>query len=608
MRTPLPFRLIDTLRARDGEALGGALSTPHFVEQAQRLADRLQRSAGEVAAEAAVYLDEMSATHNERILASWNRFGGWMLRGYDRLIDEEGLAALRSLDRQHSLAFLIAHRSYLDEWALPPALVEFGIEAPYGFAGANLNFFPLGAVARRTGIVHIRRTTSDAPVYKLVLRTFMRSLIAGHANLIWSIEGGRSRTGKLRPPRFGLLRYVVDAVEDVEGAEVQLVPVSILYDQLPTHEVDLMTSEALGQGKRPEDARWFLGYLRGLRARRGRVYVDFGQPIALGERLAELRAEGSPEEQLVERVALEVCHRINLATPVTPTAAVCIALLAADRALTLDEVLATVEPLASYLSARGTATAGAANLTDRATVRRAVQDLTQSGVLESYRGDTTVWGVAPSQHLTAAVYRNSAIHVLVQRAITEVVLAHAARADEAVDGWEDSVALRELLKFEFFFPARAEYGRQLQQEMSIISGRDWPPTPILERGEARELIAGMDLLVSHLILRPFLDAYAVVATQLVDLGETAFDEDRFLARCLSVGRQWTLQRTIGEESVSGEMFRTALRLARHRGLVDWRGPETAVERDAFVAEIDGYRDRLAQIALLDAKRRSQAQL
>jgi hypothetical protein len=130
--------------------------------------------------------------------------------------------------------------------------VEFGVDPPYGFAGANLDFFPLGSVARRTGFVHIRRATGDVPVYKVALRGFMRQLVSSHANLIWSIEGGRSRTGKLRPPRFGLLRYVVDAVTELESAEVQLVPVSILYDQLPTHEVATMTSEALGQDKRVE--------------------------------------------------------------------------------------------------------------------------------------------------------------------------------------------------------------------------------------------------------------------------------------------------------------------------------------------------------------------
>jgi len=342
-RAPLPS---------DSQEVVGLLESEDFVAQVGQLAARLARPVDDVLSEAAEHLRELACTHNKLVTERWDRLGRWMLRGYDVLIDEESLTRLRALDREHSLVFLISHRSYLDEWAFPPALVELGIQAPFGFAGANLDFFPLGTVARRTGIVHIRRSTSGVPVYKFALRAFMRQLIATRANLIWSIEGGRSRTGKLRPPRFGLLRYVVDAVEELDDSDVLIVPVSILYDQLPTHEVDLMTSEARGQGKRPEDVRWFVDYLRGLRHRLGRIYVDFGEPLALKERLAELEKDASPDSHIVERVAVEVSHRINMATPVTPTAAVCIALLAADRALTLDEILETVDPLAAYLRSR----------------------------------------------------------------------------------------------------------------------------------------------------------------------------------------------------------------------------------------------------------------
>lgn len=583
--------------------LESVLTSDSFREQLGDLAARLKRPADEVLREARDDVAELSASHQEAVLRRWNRFGDWMMRGYDRLIDEEGLSAIRALDSGNSLAFLISHRSYLDEWALPPALVELGIQPPFGFAGANLDFFPLGPIARRTGIVHIRRSTSDAPVYKIALRSFMRRLVQNHANLIWSIEGGRSRTGKLRPPRFGLLRYVVDAVDQLDTAEVQLVPVSILYDQLPTHEVDMMTAEALGHGKRPENARWFLGYVVGLRHRRGRMYVDFGAPIPLRQRLAELRADGTPEELVVERVALEVCHRINTATPVSPTAAVCIALLAVDRALTLDEILVTVAPLAAYLGSRGWPTAGATNLTDHATVRRAVQDLVESGVVTSYRGDTTVWGVAPHQHLTAAVYRNSAIHVLVHRAIAELVLVGAAERAGSFNSWEDSLALRDLLKFEFFFPGRAQYGRQLRLEMEIMLGREWPAVEVIPQAEAAAHLAGLKQAVSPLVLAPFLDAYAVVAAMLHQRGdEPGIEEAAFLQRCLAVGRQWALQRRISMESVSGEMFRTALRMAAHRGLVDGEVGRLRARRAAFVDEIDDYRSRMRSIAAATEQR------
>src|SRR5947208_8136333 len=88
--------------------------------------------------------------------------------------------------------------------------------------------------------------------------------------LCMSIEGGRTRTGKLRPPRYGLLKYVVDAVTACDGPEVLLVPVSNVYDQL--HEVRNVTAEARGGVKRPETAVWFARYAASLGQRMGRVY------------------------------------------------------------------------------------------------------------------------------------------------------------------------------------------------------------------------------------------------------------------------------------------------------------------------------------------------
>ena len=81
--------------------------------------------------------------------------------------------------------------------------------------------------------------------------------------------------------------------------------------------------------------------------------------------------------------------------------------------------------MAEYLDAKGARTAGGVNLTDRATIRRSLHDLVDSAFL-TFTGTTTVWGVAPDQHLTAAIYRNTAIHVLVNRAIVEIVLGGIA--------------------------------------------------------------------------------------------------------------------------------------------------------------------------------------
>lgn len=592
----------------DPPEVGQLLADEAFADHLRQVAAQADVSCPRARAEAAGYLREMAATHAELVGREWQRLSQWALRAYDVTVDPERMRHLRKLDRRHSLVVLFSHRSYLDGLVWPSVLFAHNISPAFTMGGSNLNFFPFGPIASRSGIVFIRRSTKDLPIYRLTLRSYIGQLIRNRQNLGWSIEGGRTRTGKLRPPTYGILRYVVDAAEAVGGPEVLLLPLSIVYDQL--HEVAKMTSEARGGSKTPEDLRWLLRYVLQQRRRLGRAYLDFGEPVPLRERLAELRGDDPDGAHTVERIALDVCHRINGATAVTATAVVSLAMLAAGRALSLDEVLTTVAPLARYLEARHWPVAGGVNLRDRSTVRRTLQELVGSGVLTAYEGGTeTVWGIGPERHLVAAFYRNTAIHVLVARAIGEVAVLAGAEGESSTGfwqtAWKTALRLRELLKFEFFFSSRHEFADEMRAELSLIDpDRDWGqldmPPP-----EARAWLQRAQPLVAHLVLRPFLDAYHVVADQLASYGHDDFDEKMFCEECLGVARQWALQRRIAsEESVSLELFATALRLARHRGLVESDDPHLDKRRRDFAAEVH---QAVRQVNAIAAMARAQTE-
>ncbi len=591
------------------------LGAPWYEERLARLAKELGREPDSVRAEAAGYLREMAPSLDERALHAWGGFSRWLMRAYDVLIDEDQIAQLRKLDRKSTLAFAFSHRSYLDGMLLPEVIAAHRLRPALTFGGSNMNFFPLGAWAKRTGTIFIRRQTRDIPVYRFVLRAYTAQLVQNHANLTWSIEGGRTRTGKLRPPVFGILRYITDAVDEIDGPEVYLVPTSIVYDQL--HEVEAMTTEAYGAVKRPEDFRFMMRLARQQGQRLGRAYLDFGEPLPLRKRLAELRALDTSESgtgTVIERIALDVEHRINRATPVTPIAVVSLALLGADRSLSISEVLATVRPLASYIAARNWTVAGAADLTNRSTIRWTLHQLVASGVLSVYdAGTEAVWGISAEQHLVAAFYRNTAIHILVDRAIAETALLAAAETAETAEASEDgsvlpvtvrdeALRLRELLKFEFLFSARAQFEKDLADEVRLIGPVE--DTTKSTAAKVRRLLEQADLLLAHLVLRPFLDAYHIVADRLAAYEDVTFDEAAFLAECLEVGKQWELQRRIASaESRSMELFKTALRLARYRELIDgFDDPAIAERRRQFADEIATAARRVNTIAELARSR------
>ncbi|GID32335.1 lysophospholipid acyltransferase [Paractinoplanes brasiliensis] len=587
-------------RPTDAPEVAALLTDEGFASAVAGVACELGRDPRDVRAEAAVYLREMGATQTRRATSDWARFSRWLTRAHELVGDPEQARRLRSLDRKQSLLFPFSHRSYLDGITVPAAIRRNGITPPFVLAGANLDVFPFNHLLRRSGFIYIRRSTTDNPVYRCALRWYVAQLIRNRRNLCWSIEGGRTRTGKLRPPTYGLLRYVIDALGTQPGAQASIVPVSIVYEQL--HEVPLVTMEARGVTKRPEDLRWLWAFSRSQRQPFGRAFVEFGDPVPLAGRLAELRADARAAPHAVERIALETCHRINRATPVTTTAVVCLALLATDRALTLDQVLATVAPLARYFALRGKPVAGAADLTDRATVHRALDDLVRSGVLVSVDGATdTIWTVAPGQHLVAAFYRNTAVHTLVDRAVGELGLVAAMEGGENGLATADraTLRLRDLLKFDFFFPSRAEFAGEMAAELALVDPRQASGLHEFTPADAGRWLRDSDLLVAHLVLRPFLDAYLVVAEELATWDdEDPFDETTFLDECLRLGRQWALQKRLAsEESVSLELFRPALRLAEHRGLVA-PGPGTSKRRAEFREEIRETVRRLNALATL----------
>lgn len=118
-----------------------------------------------------------------------------------------------------------------------------------------------------------------------------------------------------------------------------------------------------------------------------------------------------------------------------------------------------------------------------------------------------------------------------------------------------------------------------------------------EPGAAWAALTETRLRLAPLLLSSFLEAYLVVAERLGHRDPSdAIDENEFLAECLGVGHQYRLQHRIhSTESISRELFGTALRLAANRRLVEPGGSELASRRAAFADEVRTLVARLQRI-------------
>ena len=545
-------------------------ASPEFHARAQQLAAELGRDPNEVWADVQKSLDEMVTGYSRFLLDLMARLGQFITRpGYGDEIDYDRSQTERVREelRRHPAVILPSHKSNFDAAIIPVVMHENGLPPVHTFAGINMAFWPIGPVMRRAGRIFIRRDVKSDPVYRWVLREYLAYLVEKRFTLEWYIEGTRSRTGKLGPPKMGLLRYIVDAVRDGRTDDVAMVPVSIMYDEL--HEVREYAREVRGAPKEAESLGWMLRTLRAERAHRGgRIYVRFGEPLSLR---AALRPDATQEEADLElqKLAFEVSTRINAVTPITATSLVCLVLLSVrGRAVTLNELHQSVNRLLAHLRKRRLPLAASAEKLDMVEgLRSVLGSLATNKTIETYdRGTEPVYSVAPGQHHAAAFYRNTIIHHFVTGAIGELSLVYAA------------------LKFDFFFEQRDAFRNALATELNErLPG--WE-NQLIEGIHPNELLEQLRPLSSFGVLRPFVEAYLIVAdTLLREPTVAAVDDKAFIAKCLAVGDQYVRQQRVRSPSaVSKPLLATALKLAENRELTR-PAPGLEERREAFAAEL-----------------------
>jgi len=595
------------------------VSRPAFRGGIARLAREIGGPEASIAREAARDLREIAATHSPYIIdLAAHLIRLLYTRGYEGLVyDRRQLAEVYARAQRAPVVFLPSHKSNLDHLVLQYALHENGHPPNHTAGGINMNFFPVGPLVRRSGVFFIRRSFRDDAVYKFVLRQYIDYLIEKRFPLEWYIEGGRSRSGKLLPPMFGILAYVVDAYRRGKSEDVSLVPVSIAYDQI--QDVGDYVAEQRGAAKKRESFGWFLGVVRSLRRRSGRIHIRFGEPISLQAALGppDPAAEPNADEQSIalQKLAFEVAVRINRATPITPTSLVTMALLGGvERALTVDEISTSLRNLVAYVGRRGLPVTGELGLDTPDGVRRALEVLVESGVVACFaEGQDSVYLIGAEQQMAAAYYRNTIIHFFVNGAIVELALLGAAEdgaRDSTAAFWDEAMRLRDLLKFEFFFADKDTFRAEVGAEIALHDPA-WEETVAAGPEAIQGLVRRIRPLAAHRVLRPFLEAYRVVGDALARADPAIpVVEAAFLATCLGLGRQYALQRRIhSQESVSRVLFASALRLARNRELVepgaaDPGATDLGARRRAFAEEIRRALRHIDVINALGAARRA----
>lgn len=576
------------------------INDPKFQKKLIDIANELGRPYNEVQQDAADCLKELNTLHQPIANVLGLQASQYILsRGFNKTIDvnPSEIKELTKLARRNSIAFVMTHKTYLDMFVLAVTLGRHGIPLPYTFAGINMDFLGFGQLARQNGVIFIRRSFRDDQVYKAALRHFIASLVRKDAHFMWSIEGTRSRTGKLVWPKVGILKYIREA-EEMSDQEVKYVPVSIVYDLIP--DVEEMTREGRGKLKKPENLKWFLDYVRKMDDNFGKISIRFGAPVEIDEENSvELITEGKftdPHSRPLSRFALELVHRINQVTPVTTTSLICISLLskfALNKKTIENDVVDLMKLIENYkpdaLVDRGKpigmSVQAGLNLLQRANL-----------ILQNGHALEAKYVLNSENYLQATYYANMSVHHLYHRAFIELALLRSSEVKPAIRQetfWEEIMELRSLFKFEFFYSRKLQFSDEIEANLEILS-KNW--LELIESPKSKKIafFEEQDLIVAPVVLYSYIEAYRVVIHALLTWNpENKFEEKAFIESCLFLSEEMHWQGRIQRVgSVSKPFLLNGIRLAQNLNLIPNKDNPKKREIEAFLAQLNQISDRI----------------
>ncbi len=345
-------------------------------------------------------------------------------------VPAEDIDRIRAAMRDGTAVLVPCHKSHFDYVLLSWVLYDHGLIVPHVVAGRNLAVWPVSVLLRGAGGFFVPRTFAGAdPIVPAVFARYLRELVLQEYPVEFFIEGGRSRSGKLLPPKLGVLGMVLDAAA-VRGhhREVTILPIALAYEQVA--EERAYARELGGEATRAESLAQLARSRSVLRRRFGQVHLRVGTPLRCGpivdasNGIAGWADRPEPDRRgVVAALGDRVIVAIGRATVVLPSSLVALALLAHDRRAIRDaELRQRVRRFDLLLAEAGLPRGPAMERIDVAIDHALDRFVTAGRIRRIADGAERVWDVDPDQRITLEFYKNQVLHALAPALIVSAVI------------------------------------------------------------------------------------------------------------------------------------------------------------------------------------------
>ena len=484
---------------------------------------------------------------------------------------------MRELNKQGPVVLLPCHRSHVDYLVVAYLFEKQGLNMPRFAAGDNLSKWPLGSIIRRAGAFFIRRSFKGETIFPLVFDAYIRHLLRERHVLAFFMEGTRSRTGKLLPPKMGMMSMVMEAWRQGLVEDLPLVPMTLDYGKV--FEGAAFLREKSGMEKEKENLAGVLKSRKVLKRKHGVLRLRFSEPIYLKQFVAE---QGHTRDSLgfkariplLNDLSYKVLNQVNRRVTLTAGNIVAGLLMGNHRrGMTLESLKGLFVISVRYMRARKVEITFSEKKLEIALNNAIDTFVSWDALVRVNVGGEVVVNIPENKRSEMEYYKNNGLHFILEIALFCMAvrsLPQKKRTLAEIHAY--SLEIYSFLNQEFLFRGEwptLEMMEKAFKTMEVIDALQIEDGRVVS-GDYR---LGRDLVQinAHMLLN-FLESYFVVAEVLAELAEGEEpDQKLLLKQCMAKARLLYAVGTLRRhESLNHVSFANALNKFAKLGLIQKR--------------------------------------
>lgn len=316
---------------------GQILASPTVQAAIEREATQSNKPIASIKKQAAGYIDEITSDYSHSVVRFFDHFLTWLwTRLYDG-VEVHHFERVRAVAPDHQIIYAPCHRSHIDYLLLSYIIYKRGLRVPLIAAGDNLNIPVLGEILRSGGAFFIRRSFKGNALYSTVLKEYVHTLMQRAVPIEYFIEGGRSRSGRLLPPKMGMLAMTVNSYLREPAKPVVFIPTYISYERIM--EGATYVGELKGKPKESENLLGLIKAAKKIERIFGTVHLSFGEPLYLDkfmEKFSVNAIDHTPEnaiqtQAMITNIGVKIMQNINKAAVVNPVSLLALVILSTPK-------------------------------------------------------------------------------------------------------------------------------------------------------------------------------------------------------------------------------------------------------------------------------------